>query len=322
MKEILEFYKEDLAAAEEIINGNIHSTIRVIPELSSYIFESGGKRFRPLLVIASAALGGYRGPKAHIAACVAEYIHTATLLHDDVVDESDTRRGRASANNIWGNEASVLVGDFLLARAFQMMVQNLDPQSLQVMAQACMHLAEGEILQLLKSFDVNTTVEDYYNIIFGKTAALISACCEVGALIAGQEGEKREALKDYGREIGYAFQIVDDCLDVAGDPEKTGKPLGNDLKEGKLTLPILLALEEATREERKKVQDALLADELTPELFGQVKEVVDKYGGVDKARDRAREHADKAVAHLDLFEDSPQRSYLISMARFIVERDM
>ena len=322
MKEILEFYKEDLAAAEEIINGNIHSTIRVIPELSSYIFESGGKRFRPLLVIASAALGGYRGPKAHIAACVAEYIHTATLLHDDVVDESDTRRGRASANNIWGNEASVLVGDFLLARAFQMMVQNLDPQSLQVMAQACMHLAEGEILQLLKSFDVNTTVEDYYNIIFGKTAALISACCEVGALIAGQEGEKREALKDYGREIGYAFQIVDDCLDVAGDPEKTGKPLGNDLKEGKLTLPILLALEEATREERKKVQDALLADELTPELFGQVKEVVDKYGGVDKARDRAREHADKAVAHLDLFEESPQKSYLISMARFIVERDM
>jgi len=322
LKEILEFYREDLAAAEQIINGNIHSTIKVIPELSSYIFESGGKRFRPLLVIASAALGGYRGPKAHIAACVAEYIHTATLLHDDVVDESDTRRGRASANNIWGNEASVLVGDFLLARAFQMMVQNLDPQSLQVMAQACMHLAEGEILQLLKSFDVNTTVEDYYNIIFGKTAALISACCEVGALIAGQEGEKREALKDYGREIGYAFQIVDDCLDVAGDPEKTGKPLGNDLKEGKLTLPILLALEEATREERKKVQDALLADELTPELFGQVKEVVDKYGGVDKARDRAREHADKAVAHLDLFEESPQKFYLISMARFIVVRDM
>ncbi len=322
MKEILKFYREDLAAAEEIINDNIHSTIKVIPELSSYIFESGGKRFRPLLVIASAALGGYRGPKAHIAACVAEYIHTATLLHDDVVDESDTRRGRASANNIWGNEASVLVGDFLLARAFQMMVQNLNPQSLQVMAQACMHLAEGEILQLLKSFDVNTTVEDYYNIIFGKTAALISACCEVGALIAGQEGEGRESLKGYGKEIGYAFQIVDDCLDVAGDPAKTGKPLGNDLKEGKLTLPILLALEEATKEERKKVREALLADELTPELFNQVREIVDRYRGVEKARERAKEHADRAVAHLDLFEDSPQKSYLITMARFIVEREM
>ncbi len=322
MKEILDYYREDLASAEEIINSNIHSTIKVIPELSSYIFESGGKRFRPLLVIASAALGGYRGSRAHVAACAAEYIHTATLLHDDVVDESDTRRGRASANNIWGNEASVLVGDFLLARAFQMMVQNLDSQSLRVMAQACMHLAEGEILQLLKSFDVNTTEEDYYNIIFGKTAALISACCEVGALIASQEGERREALKGYGREIGYAFQIVDDCLDVAGNPEKTGKPLGNDLKEGKLTLPFLLALQEASKEEKKVVQEALLAQELTPQLFARAREVVDRYRGVERARERAREHADRAIAHLDLFEDSLEKTYLIAMARFIVDRDM
>lgn len=322
MKEILDYYREDLAAAEEIINGNIHSTIRVIPELSSYIFESGGKRFRPLLVVASAALCGYRGPKAHVAACVAEYIHTATLLHDDVVDESDTRRGRASANNIWGNEASVLVGDFLLARAFQMMVQNLDSQSLRVMAQACMHLAEGEILQLLKSFDVDTTVEDYYNIIFGKTAALVSACCEVGALISGEGGERREALKDYGREVGYAFQIVDDCLDVAGDPGKTGKPLGNDLREGKLTLPVLLALERATREERRKVRDALLAEEFDSRLFDQVKGVVEKYSGVERARERARKHAVRAVECLEIFEDGPEKEYLIAMARFIVERDM
>lgn len=322
MKEILAYYRDDLAAAEEIINGNIHSTIKVIPELSSYIFESGGKRFRPLLVIASAALCGYRGPKAHVAACVAEYIHTATLLHDDVVDESDTRRGRASANNIWGNEASVLVGDFLLARAFQMMVQNLDSQSLQVMAQTCMHLAEGEILQLLKSFDVGTTVEDYYSIIFGKTAALISACCEVGALISGEEGARREALKRYGQEIGYAFQIVDDCLDVVGNPEKTGKPLGNDLKEGKLTLPILLALERSTREEKKKVRDALLADEFKPQLFVQVREVVEKYRGVEQARERAREHAARAIEYLEVFEDGLEREYLIAMARFIVERDM
>lgn len=318
----MEYYRGDLAATEEIINDNIHSTIKVIPELSNYIFESGGKRFRPLLVIASAALGGYRGFKAHVAACVAEYIHTATLLHDDVVDESDTRRGRASANNLWGNEASVLVGDFLLARAFQMMVQNLDSRSLQVMSQACMHLAEGEILQLLKSFDVNTTVEDYYRIIFGKTAALISACCEVGALIAEVDGEKREALRSYGREIGYAFQIVDDCLDVVGDPEKTGKPLGNDLKEGKLTLPLLLALGDASKEERKRVQEALLTDDFTPQLFMGVKEIVERYQGVDRARQRAWDHVERAVASLDVFEDSPRREYLITMARFIVERDM
>ena len=322
MKDVLHYYGDDLASAEEIINSNIDSTIRVIPQLSSYIFESGGKRFRPLLVIASAALCGYRGERAHMAACVAEYIHTATLLHDDVVDESDTRRGKTSANTIWGNEASVLVGDFLLARAFQMMVENLSPPALQVMSQTCMHLAEGEILQLLKSFDVGTTVEDYYRIIFGKTAALVSACCEVGAVVSGGERERRVALRGYGSEIGYAFQIVDDCLDVEGDPSKTGKPEGNDLKEGKITLPLLLALAEADEQEKKMVRDAILADELTLHLSRSVREVVMEHGGVEKAKAKAREHVQRAVDFLEIFENSREKDYLKRIAFFIVERDM
>jgi len=321
LKEVLEYFKEDLAAAEKIINNNIHSTIKLIPELSRYILESGGKRFRPLMVIASAALCGYRGEKAHIAACVAEYIHTATLLHDDVVDESDTRRGKTSANNIWGNEASVLVGDFLLAQAFSMMVHHLPPPSLRVMAQACMHLAEGEILQLLNSFNINTTIDDYYRIIFGKTAALISACCEVGAILSDAKDEERKALKNFGQEVGYAFQIVDDCLDVAGDPQKTGKPLGNDLKEGKLTLPLLLTLQKASKEEKKAIQEAILADEITPQLFHRVKSIIMDHGGIEAARKRAQEHAFRAVEQLKTFDEGPEKHYLTKIAFLSAERE-
>ncbi len=321
MKEIIAYFKGDLEAAEKVINNNIHSTIKIIPSLSQYILESGGKRFRPLLVLASAALCGYRGEKAHMAACAAEYIHTATLLHDDVVDESDTRRGRTSANTIWGNEASVLVGDFLLARAFQMMVQYLNADALRVMAQACMHLAEGEILQLLKSFDINTTIEDYYQIIFGKTAALISACCEVGAILAGASEKERRALRDYGKELGYTFQIVDDCLDVVGDPGKTGKPLGNDLKEGKFTLPLLLALEKAEGKERRVIQEAVLENEFTPETFERVKAIIMRHKGVEGARKIAREHALSAMNQLKAFEDAPEKEYLIKVAQFTSERE-
>lgn len=321
MKEILDVFSEDLRATEELINGNIYSTIKIIPELSNYIFESGGKRFRPLLVILSSSLCGYRGPRAHVAGCVAEYIHTATLLHDDVVDESDVRRGRASANSVWGNEASVLVGDFLFARSFQLMVKELDHESLEVMSRTCMHLAEGEILQLIKSFDVKSTIDDYYRIIFGKTAALISACCEVGALVAGERGKKRDALKRYGQELGYAFQIVDDCLDMRGNPEKTGKPLGNDLKEGKLTLPILLAMQRAEYKEVKLISEAILSEEFNEGHFLSVREVVGKYKGVEEALESAKGHIDRAISFLSPFERRREKGYLKRMAQYIVERE-
>ena len=322
MKEILDYFKDDLAMTEEIINNNIHSTIKVIPELSQYILESGGKRFRPLMVIASAALCGYRGEKAHIAACVAEYIHTATLLHDDVVDESDTRRGKTSANSIWGNEASVLVGDFLLAQAFSMMVHHLTSSSLKVMAQVCMHLAEGEILQLLNSFNINTTIDNYYQIIFGKTAALISACCEVGAILSEARDKEREALKTYGQELGYTFQIVDDCLDVTGNPKKTGKPSGNDLKEGKLTLPLLTTLKKASKEEKRTIQEAILADEITPQLIQRVKTIIMNHRGIEAAREKAREHARRAVEQLEIFEESLEKHYLTKVAFLSAEREV
>ncbi|BAT71478.1 octaprenyl-diphosphate synthase [Thermosulfidibacter takaii ABI70S6] len=318
IKEVAQYLKEDLNEVERILNENLHSTIKVIPELSTYILESGGKRFRPMLALLSAKMCGYHGVEAAVAGAVIEYIHTATLLHDDVVDESDTRRGRKAAHKIWGNQASILVGDFLFARSFWLMTENLPPEALGVMSDACVNLAEGEILQLIKSFDINTTEEDYYNIIYGKTAALISAACEVGAILGNGD---REALRRYGTEIGYAFQISDDLLDIVGDPEKTGKPVGNDFKEGKVTLPLIFALKRASREEYKHIRDLLLAEELEDGAFQYVKEVILKYQGVEEAINRVKDHGKRALEALRSFDNSKEKEFLIGIAEYLAERD-
>ncbi len=320
IKEIGRYLADDLDKVEEFLRNNLHSAISIIPELSTYILESGGKRFRPMLTLLSAKLCGYRGDAAAVAGAVVEYIHTATLLHDDVVDESDTRRGRRAARKIWGNQASILVGDFLFARSFWMMTQYLPPEALGVMSEACVSLAEGEILQLIKSFDIHTTEEDYYQIIYGKTAALISAACEVGAILGGGE-DKREALKSYGTEVGFAFQISDDILDIAGDPAKTGKPVGNDFREGKVTLPLIFALKDATKEEYKRVRDLLLAEEFDEEIFGFVQDIIFKYGGVEKAKERVKEHGKRAVDALKEFENCKEKDYLVGIAEYLAERD-
>ena len=325
LKDAIAFLGDDFKAAEAVINSNIHSTIKVIPELSNYILESGGKRFRPALLMLSASLCGYRGHKAHVASAVVEYIHTATLLHDDVVDESDMRRGQAAAKTIWGNEASVLVGDYLFARSFQMMVDECGEEVLKIMSQACISLAEGEVMQLMNSFNANISQRDYYRTIYGKTAALISACCEVGAVLAGASESERHALKEYGEEIGFAFQIVDDCLDIAGDPKRTGKPLGTDLKEGKVTLPIILTMSSARdkghQEDLEAIKKAVLSDNPEEEGFDRVKRAVEKHRGVEKSIEVAWGHVNRAIDRIEAFRDCPEKEYLKGIARFIVERD-
>ncbi len=321
MKDILAYLKDDLLEVENILNENLHSTIKIIPDLSKYILEAGGKRFRPILTLLSSKIcGGRHIDKAKIAAAVVEYIHTATLLHDDVVDESDTRRGRTSANKIWGNQASILVGDFLFARSFNMMTENLPPEALNIMSQACVSLAEGEIYQLIKSFDINTTVEDYYRIIYGKTAALIQAACEIGAVVENNRSY-RTPLKVFGKEIGYAFQISDDLLDITGDPQNTGKPTGNDFKEGKVTLPLIFALKKASSSERKVVRDLLLADNFTYEDFAIVKEIIYKYGGIEEAKNKVKEHSQKAVEAISCLNNTRERAFLEKIALFLVERN-
>ncbi len=318
VKEAASYIAEDLERTEAILRENLHSSIKIIPELSNYILEAGGKRFRPMLTILSARACGYRGEASAVAGAVVEYIHTATLLHDDVVDEADTRRGRRAARNIWGNQASILVGDFLFARSFWLMTAHLPPEALSVMSEACVNLAEGEILQLMKSFDIETTEEDYYRIIFGKTAALISAACEVGAILGGGD---RSVFREYGIQVGYAFQISDDILDIVGDPEVTGKPVGNDFREGKLTLPLLIALSRATPQERRMIRDLLLKDELLEEDFGRVKEVIFKYDGIEGAKERVKKHGELAVKALEGVSDCREKEYLIGIARYLSERE-
>ncbi len=324
LKEAIAFLGEDFKAAEAVINNNIHSTIKVIPDLSNYILESGGKRFRPVLLMLSASLCGYRGRKAHVASAVVEYIHTATLLHDDVVDEADMRRGQAAAKTIWGNEASVLVGDYLFARSFQMMVHDCGEEVLKIMSGACISLAEGEILQLINSFNPNIAQREYYRTIYGKTAALISACCEVGAVLAGAPESDRHALKEYGEDIGFAFQIVDDCLDITGDPKRTGKPLGIDLKEGKITLPVILTMESAKEKGYQKdletIKEVVLSDD-PAEDFTKVKEIVERHRGVEKSIEIAWRHVNHAITRIENFRDCPEKEYLKGIASFIVERD-
>ncbi len=319
LKKIASFLDRDLRRVEEILEENLHSTIKVIPELSSYILEAGGKRFRPMLALLSAGACGYRGEAAAVAGAVVEYIHTATLLHDDVVDESDMRRGRKAARKIWGNQASILVGDFLFARSFWLMTESLPAEALGIMSRACVALAEGEILQLIKSFDIDTTEDDYYRIIYGKTAALISAACEVGSVLGGNGN--REAMRGYGVQVGYAFQISDDILDIVGDPGRTGKPVGNDFREGKVTLPLIVALRRATQEERKLVRDMLLKESLDEGDFEQVREIIVKYDGVGEARRRVREHGRKAVEYIRRLPSSKEREYLEEVAVFLAERD-
>ncbi len=321
IEKIASYLKKELLDVEEILNQNLHSSIKIIPELSSYILEAGGKRFRPILtLLSSKACGGKNIEKAKIAAAVVEYIHTATLLHDDVVDESDTRRGKKAANRIWGNQAAILVGDFLFARSFFMMTKNLPPEALNIMSEACVSLAEGEIYQLIKAYDIKTTEEDYYKIIFGKTAALIKAACEVGAVIENRN-EKREALKTYGKEIGYAFQISDDILDISGNPQSTGKPVGNDFREGKVTLPLIFALQKATKEEKRKIRELLLKEDFEDKDFQMVKELIYKYKGIEAAKERIKEHGEKAKSALSVMPESREKEFLMELADFLMERE-
>ena len=319
LRKIIDFLKEDLEKVEEILNRNLHSTIKIIPELSSYILEAGGKRFRPILCLLASRICNAPREAATVASAVIEYIHTATLLHDDVVDEADTRRGRKAANKIWGNQAAILVGDFLFARSFFLMTEHLPPEALNIMSQACVSLAEGEILQLIRAFDIDTSEEDYYQIIYGKTAALIKAACEVAA-ICGRFPEYRKCFKEYGTEIGFAFQISDDILDVEGDPKKTGKPSGIDFREGKITLPLIFALKECKKEERKRIRNLLLSENFSDGDFEEVKSVIYKYNGVGKAKERVREHTEKAKKALNMIPQCIEKEFLMEIADFLVER--
>jgi len=307
-----------LRRVDAVIRERLSSRVALIDQISSYIIGAGGKRIRPKLVLLFSEALGFEGPERYELAAIVEFIHTATLLHDDVVDESALRRGRATANAMFGNAASVLVGDFLYSRAFQMMVSVNRMRVLDVLADATNVIAEGEVLQLMNMHDPDLAVHDYLQVIRYKTAKLFEASARLGAVLAGADAALEESCADFGRSLGTAFQLVDDLLDYEGNSDELGKNVGDDLREGKPTLPLLLAMERATEPERALIRHAIEHGELQklPEILA----IVRRTGALDATRDAARAEAEQAQTALQALPASAAREALLELCVRSVHR--
>jgi octaprenyl-diphosphate synthase len=311
---------DDMARVNEMILARAHSHVDMVPELARYLIDSGGKRLRPMLTVAASILFGRGTGNAVNFAAAVEFMHNATLLHDDVVDESDMRRGNPAARMIWGNKASILVGDFLLGQAFMMMVETGDIEALGVLSAASAVMAEGEVFQLAKTGDLQTSAADYAEVIRAKTAVLFEAACEVGAMSGGADAAGRKALALYGLELGKAFQLVDDALDYGGQSGTLGKNVGDDLREGKMTLPLILALQSASDSERALITGALGKADASELEVHQVVAIFERHGTLTATEAKAREHARAAVAALSGLPESEMKDILISVVEHSVSR--
>ena len=312
---------EDLQAVEDEIRREIASPVALIQEMGGYIAGAGGKRLRPMLLLLASRLAGYEGPRGVRLACVVELLHTATLIHDDVVDQAPLRRGRPSANAQWGDDASVLVGDHLYSKSFALLVRDADAAVLDALARATVSMTEAEVFQLERKRLGMTTEADYLRIITQKTASFMSACCRIGALLGRLPLEQVDALTRYGLELGIAFQISDDALDFVADQDRLGKAIGADLREGKRTLPLIAALERTTAAEAERVRGLLARRTLPPDDIETIRRLVLEHDGAGYALERARLHAKSAKADLEMFPPSDERETLAPVADFVVERD-
>ena len=309
----------DMEAVNAVIRQRLHSEVSLVNQIAEYIISAGGKRIRPVLVLLLANAYGYRGTAHHELAAVVEFIHTATLLHDDVVDESSMRRGRQTANALFGNAASVLVGDFLYSRSFQMMVALDDMRVMRILSDATNVIAEGEVLQLLNMHDPDVTHESYLKVIRSKTAKLFEAAAELGALVGGANDEQIAAAGEYGRSLGTAFQLIDDVLDYAGDASEIGKNLGDDLREGKPTLPLIWLMEHGTEEQRQRVRSCIEhGDEAQ---FEAVLAAVTSSGALAYTRQQAEQAARRAAEAIAGLPDSVYRTSLLQLCSFAVDRN-
>ena len=311
----------DLDAVEIEIRRELDSPVTLIQEMGGYIAGAGGKRLRPLLLLLAARLAGARGERPVRLACVVELLHTATLIHDDVVDQAPLRRGRPSANAQWGDDASVLVGDHLYSKSFDLLVRDNDRAVMETLARATVSMTEAEVFQLERKRSGITTEADYARIITQKTASFISACCRIGGLLGDLSGDQLEALTRYGLDIGVAFQISDDSLDFVADQDRLGKAIGADLREGKRTLPLIAMLERARPPEAERVREVLRRRSLGPEEIEEIRRLVLEHDGVDYARTRAHAYAGAAKRDLEAFPPSEERDVLALVADFVVDRD-
>lgn len=315
---ILSLTQGDMAAVNVLIQRRLHSEVALINQVGHYIINSGGKRLRPLLTLLSARAFGYYGQQHIDIAAIIEFIHTATLLHDDVVDGSEMRRGQDTANNVWGNQASVLVGDFLYSRAFEMMVELQNMRIMEILAHATNTIAEGEVLQLLNCHDADTTETRYMGVIHSKTAKLFEAAAQLGAIISHQPPAVERAMAAYGMHLGTAFQLIDDVLDYSASPQEMGKNIGDDLAEGKPTLPLIHAMKVGTPAQKAAVRHAI--EEGGREHIGAVIQAIEATGAIAYTARLAQEEADKAMAAIAGLPPGPYKKALFTLAEFSVNR--
>jgi len=307
-----------MSAVDRVVRARLHSEVALVSQVSEYIINSGGKRLRPALVVMSAKAFGYTGEYHHNLAAVVEFIHTATLLHDDVVDESELRRGRATASTLFGNAASVLVGDFLYSRAFQMMVEVNDMRVMQTLADATNTIAEGEVLQLLNCHDADVDASSYLHVIHCKTAKLFEAAMRLGAILVRMDEAGEQAAAQYGMHLGTAFQLVDDVLDYSGDEQETGKNLGDDLSEGKPTLPLIYAMQHGDASQVAIVRQAIEQGDIA--RFTDVLHVIKQTGALEYTRQQAQRESDAACAALAALPDTNYKQSLLQLANFAATR--
>jgi len=317
---LVRLVQPDMDRVNEAILARAHSHVELIPELAGHLINSGGKRIRPMLTLAAARMCGYQGDHHLKLATAVEFMHTATLLHDDVVDESDLRRGKQAARVIWGNQASVLVGDYLLGQAFKMMVETGSLEALRILSNAAAVIAEGEVLQLAVSQDTSTTEDAYMQVIGAKTAALFSAAAEVGAVVANRPREEQAALESYGRNLGIAFQLIDDALDYSGSTEQLGKGVGDDFRERKITLPVVLSYRRGSKEERSFWKRTLEDGNQTDDDLTYAKKLMERHGALADTVERADHYGDIARDALAIFPDSAWKAALLEVVDFCVAR--
>ena len=307
-------------SVNSVILERMQSQIPLIPALAGYLISGGGKRMRPMLTIAGAELCGYQGTRHHKLAASVEFIHTATLLHDDVVDGSDLRRGKATANIVYGNPATVLVGDFLFSRAFELMVEDGSLKVLKILSHASAVIAEGEVDQLTAQRQIETSEERYLSIIGSKTAALFAAATRIAAVVAERSESEERALEDYGRNLGIAFQLVDDAIDYDSEASEMGKGKGDDFRDGKMTLPVILAYARGSEEERRFWRDAIAGFTTEDEDLAHAVELINRHDAVSATRERARHFAQRAIDAIAGFPAGPARAAMAEAAQFAVSR--
>jgi octaprenyl-diphosphate synthase len=322
LAQILEPVREQLSRVEREFARHLESRVELIPQMGKYVQMSGGKRVRPAVLLMAARLCGYSGDRAVLNAAVVEFIHTATLVHDDIIDGAELRRGRLTAHSRWGSDITVLLGDYLYIRSMAMALTQDTLEVVRLLCDVTLRMIEGELYQLTKAGDASITEAEHLEIIRRKTAYLFSGCAEIGALLGEASAEQRTALREYGFNLGVAFQIVDDVLDYMAEERALGKPIGGDLREGKVTLPIILLLQRTGPDVAAMIQRIVTEGDVTAETWRTITDLLRRHGAVEAAFDRAVEYGVRAKAHLSsAFPASPERDGLLALADYVLSRD-